>query len=309
MNTLVRRPRSAAVFLRGFTLIELLVVIAIIATLIGILLPAIGKARKEAWKSISLANCRSIGSAGASYQNDNKGALPIVPNGVPVPTVINAWVPFTSWGKFASTWWMQQGGVFDIAPDSRPLNPYLYPDTLPTRAEAITTPTLRQTFNIPVCKDPSDKIGHQQNWNSFLPTFGVAVENPDRSTCYQDVGTSYLWQAKWFFQTARYVGGNWTKAFRLGTERLRHSDSFSPSRMIWVNDENCDITINQVSDTARVKNGYGDINKAVVTFLDGHTKYIKVLPGGESDPRATREPWLVPAFSNSEYTVVFPDLH
>src|SRR6185369_9262823 len=139
-------------------------------------------------------------------------------------------------------------------------------------------------------------------------SFGIANENTDRSTCYDDVGTSYLAQIKWFFQTNRYVGGNWTRAWKLGTDRLRLSDSFDPSRMIWVNDEYCDITINQVSDSARVKNGYGDINKACVGFLDGHARYMKMIPGGEGDPRNTTQPWLVPAYNNAEYTVVFPDL-
>ncbi len=79
--------------------------------------------------------------------------------------------------------------------------------------------------------------------------------------------------------------------------------------MIWVNDEYCDITINQVSDTAQIKNGYGDINKAVVTFIDGHARYMPMIPGGEGDPRSTTQPWLVPWRSATpEYTVVFPDL-
>ena len=143
---------------------------------------------------------------------------------------------------------------------------------------------------------------------SFDPTFGVAAENTDRSTCYNDVGSSYLCQIKWFFQTARLVGGSWTRAWNLGANRLRLSESFDPSKMIWLNDEYCDITINQVRDNAQIRNGYGDINRAIVVFLDGHARYMKMIPGGEGDPNAATRPWLVPAYFNSEYTVVFPDL-
>ncbi|MFC1760708.1 type II secretion system protein [Planctomycetota bacterium] len=61
---------------KGFTLIELLVVIAVIAVLMGILMPALSMARKQAYGATCQSNLRQIGLAGELFAQDNDNFLP-----------------------------------------------------------------------------------------------------------------------------------------------------------------------------------------------------------------------------------------
>ncbi|MEZ6190978.1 MAG: type II secretion system protein [Phycisphaerales bacterium] len=110
---------------KGFTLIELLVVISIIALLVGILLPALGAARKTAISLKCLSNHRQLAIGLGSYANDFSDRFPLKK----IKLYSSTGIPLQEW-YVSQTWLGTAGKVSGTAAsrfgaDVRPLNGYI----------------------------------------------------------------------------------------------------------------------------------------------------------------------------------------
>lgn len=302
---------------QGFTLIELLVVIGVIAILIGLLLPSIGRARKSGWLVKSLANTRSIVFANFTYQSDQKGFSAMAAlrgNGRgQIPDNLAGWQSFqgvASWsfgGKENDGFWFgYTGGAFDYESVDRPINRYVndsitypYADLPTTRIPA--TAEVRRNFQMEVFKDPSDKFSLQQEWDYNTQAANVGRLRPSRAlttgefiSSYDDVGTSYHMNFKWFgrvlaaTQGANAFGRAWFRGMRL----FRNAEGINPSKFVFIHDQYTDLVANSNSTQYQLVNGFGDRNKSVMGYFDGHADYKTVIPGSTPE-----------SFSNSDYSL------
>jgi prepilin-type N-terminal cleavage/methylation domain-containing protein len=280
----------AATARRGFTLIELLVVIAIIALLIGILLPALGKARLAAWKAVSMSNMRQQTLGIEQYRSDWNGNAPLPPSRLRTGSGSDqlAWCSWSYGGKDNSEAWERgRGSIHDISGGARPVNQYLYPEIqFPELLNPLRDPNnykpgrpypgTRQQIELEAYRSPGDKISYQQNWPN---------QNPEISS-YDDVGTSYHFNMAWWESVLDQNNDDWIRSWRDGLNRLRIGATINTSTFVTLYDQTADVAANAEDAYPRgIMGEFGEMNKACMAFYDGHVEYLQVEVGEPNTKR------------------------
>ena len=207
------RPKKRSI---GFTLIELLVVVAIISLLVAILLPALGKAKELARRSICAVNFRNIVMSTHVYSAEYDGQLPCMVTS-PIMLMVTA----------ASGYWP---GAVPEPPGARYVNAgILIGEGLIKEPLVFECPSLQYfgtwagmgyltigwgSRNSPVTRRDFLLAGDDEVRGVSLGTAGINMVTVYMANAFHDTG--FGWNGN--VATVRLEGGGWRSSYAGGQE-------------------------------------------------------------------------------------------
>ncbi len=258
----------------AFTLLELLISIAIIALLIGLLMPALGRARERARATVCTSNLRSITQATAMYVDDDSSHL------IPWYTfpqtegcdLVSKYTPWVFGGFTAPT-----PKDADLGADSslypvhvRPLNKLLAPT-----AEGFGT-------QISVFKCPSDRSSSVPAVDASDPAGRFELIEDRARPSWAANGSSYTLNTRFMDEYVAIEGGEFLPkdANRFGRKLAPHMIGGKASVFVlWAETDFYNTTCGVDDETAfskapALQNGlHQEFAKWSVAFADGHVEY------------------------------------